>query len=783
MRILCVAEKPSIAKAVANHLSGGARATDVRGLAWLKNYKFDYNFQRWGHSDVTFTSVAGHIQSSDFPDRYRKWTSCQPSELFEAPVHTFVADDKKVIAKNIESQAQYSQILYIWTDCDREGEHIGTEIREIALKANPRMQVFRAKFSNIERAHIINAAGNPTTLDDRQADAVSARIELDLRLGAAFTRMQTLALQNMIPMPQEQKKVISYGSCQFPTLGFVVDRYLRVRNFVPEQFWHIRVSHTKDDIDVKFMWARGHLFDRMAVTIIFERCLIAKTAKVTKMQKKPTKKWKPLPLTTVELQKNGSRFLRMSSQDVMNIAEALYTKGFISYPRTETDQFDQGMDLRRLAERQQQDNNWGPFAQRLMNGGFNQPRNGRNNDKAHPPIHPVNYVAASALSENEKRVYEFVVRRFLACCSEDAVGEATDVEISYGGETFRTHGLIVLARNYLDVYPYDRWESSQQLPQYTVGETFEPNEATMADGKTTAPGYLTEPELIALMDANGIGTDATMAEHIAKIKEREYVIARPKAGGAAVNNNAGARGSRGGRGRGRGGGRGGRGGAAAQAGGVANGNGGVQEFIPTTLGVALIEGYDNVGFETSLSKPFLRKEMEVQMKAICEGRTTRNDVVQQNLEQYRAVFQRTTQQISVLKAVSPVGGQTLRKRLLISHNVYRPSESTSWKRITAEAFSTRRALSDSGYVLPWWWDRCGRCPAVEHHVFLRGFVVCCFCPAETVLSPSEPLLVPVTAAECPSLAAGVQLVAERDRREAEDATRDKTNRVGAAGGW
>jgi DNA topoisomerase-3 len=410
----------------------------------------------------------------------------------------------------------------------------------------------------------------------------------------------------------------------------------------------------------------------MVVIIIFEKCLIAKTAKVTKMQKKPTKKWKPLPLTIVELQKLGSRFLRMTSQEVMNVAEALYTKGWISYPRTETDQFDRGMNLRALVDKQQQDGRWGPFAQGLMNGGFNQPRNGRNNDKAHPPIHPVNYVAPNALeNDNQRKVYEFVVRRFLACCSEDAVGEATDIEIDYGGETFAAHGLTVIARNYLDVYPYDKWESSQNLPQYSVGETFEPKEATMQDGKTTAPSYLTEPELIGLMDANGIGTDATMAEHIAKIKEREYVMARPKGGGAAGGNGAAARGGGRGRGRGRGG-RGGRGGAAAQnnaGGGGGGAGGGVQEFIPTTLGIALIEGYDNVGFETSLSKPFLRKEvwravwvevglttnarqMEVQMKAICEGRSSRNDVVQQNLEQYRAVFNRTSQQINVLKAVS-----------------------------------------------------------------------------------------------------------------------------------
>ena len=423
--------------------------------------------------------------------------------------------------------------------------------------------------------------------------------------------MQTLALQNMIPQQGEERfKLISYGSCQFPTLGFVVDRYLRVRNFVPEPFWYIKLAHKKDDIEVKFNWRRGHLFDRMAVVLIFERCLLSKTAKVVKMAKKPTKKWKPLPLTTVELQKNGSRFLRMTSQDVMKVAEDLYTKGWISYPRTETDQFDRGMDLRALVGRQTQDGRWGPFAQNLMNGGFHQPREGRNNDKAHPPIHPVNYVASSQLNDRERIVYEFVVRRFLACCSEDAVGEATDIEIEYGGEIFHAHGLTVIARNYLDVYPYDKWESSQVLPQYTVGETFEPTEANMLDGQTSAPSYLTEPELIALMDANGIGTDATMAEHIAKIKEREYVIARLKAGGAAAAAADGAGAGRG-RGRGRGGARGGRGGRGGAAVGQNNGGGtgGIQEFIPTTLGIALIEGYDNVGFETSLSKPFLRKEV------------------------------------------------------------------------------------------------------------------------------------------------------------------------------
>jgi DNA topoisomerase-3 len=312
----------------------------------------------------------------------------------------------------------------------------------------------------------------------------------------------------------------------------------------------------------------------------------------------------------------------MDSQRVMQVAEALYQKGWISYPRTETDQFDRGMNLQALVQKQTQgQTQWAQHAQGLMNGGFSQPRNGRNNDKAHPPIHPVNFVNPTTLNQEEQRVHEFVVRRFLACCSKDAQGSKTDISIEYGPEIFNTSGLIVFERNYLEVYPYDKWTSSQDLPQFREGEVVEPTEANLNEGQTSAPGYLTEPELIGLMDANGIGTDATMAEHIAKIKEREYATTRPKGrqprqddddeasdyeGPDEEPERGAARGrGRGGRARGRGRGRGG------AAGGARGATTGVQEFIPTTLGVALVEGYENMGFETSLTKPFLRKEVSI----------------------------------------------------------------------------------------------------------------------------------------------------------------------------
>ena len=142
-----------------------------------------------------------------------------------------------------------------------------------------------------------------------------------------------------------------------------------------------------------------------------------------------------------------------------------------------------------------------------------------------------------------------------------------------------------------------------------------------------------------------------MAEHIAKVKSRNYVFTRPKAGGGRGRGApdgdeapAAGRGQRGGRGGRRGG---------AVGGGSDGGTSGVEEFIPSTLGVALVEGYDRMGLETSLSKPFLRKELELRLKAICEGRISRVEVMRESVRQYKSVFLESKERVELLKAVRP----------------------------------------------------------------------------------------------------------------------------------
>ncbi|KAH3902073.1 related to DNA topoisomerase 3 [Saccharomycodes ludwigii] len=628
MKVVCVAEKNSIAKQVATILSGGNFHTRNSLDKYIKNYDFRCNQFPFTSAnsnfyvEVTMTSVKGHISSLGFEGSEDRggpysWGNCDPIELYSAPViNSF---NFRNVIQSIYKECRDADYLMIWTDCDREGEYIGWEIYMAANYGtnnwNIRMNTtttagqpkfnesntFRAIFSHLERSHIINATRNPKKLDQKSIDAVSARMEIDLRAGLSFTRFLTNFFQNNKLV--DAKVVVSYGPCQFPTLGFVVDRDDRIEKFVPENFWYLEISIKRDNTDggqIKLQWKRGHLFDRLIVYTIYEHCVETggATAKVTNIVSKPTSKYRPLPLTTVELQKNCAKFFKMSAKRSLDAAEYLYQKGFLSYPRTETDIFPQTMDLKALVEQQKNDVRFRNYASNLLSedyetstgNKFSWPRQGSHDDKAHPPIHPIASCSTENLTADQKTVYEYVTRHFLACCSQDAKGHQTSIEVQWATEFFKTTGITVLARNFLEIYPYISWKSTAELPELHMGDTVDLLDTDMKSGSTSAPQPMTESELILLMDANGIGTDATIADHIEKIKGREYI--RPEKSGK-------------------------------------------QTYLRSTkLGKALVHGFEEIGLEDSFAKPFLRREMENDLKLICSGNKFKRAVVQDMVERY-----------------------------------------------------------------------------------------------------------------------------------------------------
>lgn len=293
-------------------------------------------------------------------------------------------------------------------------------------------------------------------------------------------------------------------------------------------------------------------------------------------------------MTTVALQRQATKRLRMSGEQVMKIAEGLYQRGFLSYPRTETDCFPDGFDFTSLVAAQADAGApWSAYARSLLQENkFQMPKRGKNNDHAHSPIHPTK--AAPDLQGQEAQIYELVTRHFLACCSEDAKGAQTTVEMELNGERFACTGLTILEKNYLDVYIYERW-TDKNIPSFREGERLTPDAVEMKEGHTTPPSLLTEADLIKLMDRNGIGTDATIAQHIQNIQDRQYA--------------------------------------------VKNG----MYFSPTNLGHALLEAYIQIGYD--LGKPAGRAATEADMKLIERGMKSREQVVAETLATYRAILE------------------------------------------------------------------------------------------------------------------------------------------------
>ncbi|OAD60713.1 DNA topoisomerase 3-alpha [Eufriesea mexicana] len=594
MKVLNVAEKHDAAKNIAGYLSRG-NCKRREGLSPY-NKIFEFSTYLWNQNcDMIMTSVSGHLLNYTFIGTYCKWGACQPLCLFDAPVIKQCLEENSIkIKKTLEREIQKCSALIIWTDCDREGENIGFEVIQVCCAIKPDVRIYRAKFSEITQTSVNRSLQNLCEPNKAISDAVDVRSELDLRIGAAFTRFQTMRLRKVFPRNLADM-MISYGSCQFPTLGFVVERFLAIERFQPEPYWKIKVMDIRDGISVEFRWARGRLFEKLPCEVLFDICLEQPSATVQRIVSKPKSKWRPLPLDTVELEKQGSRKLHLSAKETMKIAERLYTQGLISYPRTETNIFPKELNLIPFVSQQINNSAWGNFAQQLLEKGLT-PREGKKSDQAHPPIYPLKYI--DSLNGNEAKVYEFVVRHFLACLSSNAVGQETTVEIDIAGEEFIANGLQIIEKNYLNVYIYENW-SDKEIHIYQEGQVFEPTKIDMVQEETCPPQLLTEADLISLMDKHGIGTDATHAEHIDTIKLRQYV--------GLVDD---------------------------------------KHLIPGKLGIGLVTGYDNMGFQ--MSKPDLRADLEKDLTLICNRQKNPKDVLENQIKKYRDLFKITLERADLI---------------------------------------------------------------------------------------------------------------------------------------
>eukprot|EP00915_Cephaloidophora_sp_WS-2016_P004549 GHVH01006087.1.p1 GENE.GHVH01006087.1~~GHVH01006087.1.p1 ORF type:complete len:443 (-),score=48.30 GHVH01006087.1:138-1466(-) len=414
-----------------------------------------------------------------------------------------------------------------------------------------------------------------------------------------------------------------------------------MQSFQEESFWFLRPElPTTSSIpnSVRFLWNRRRLFDLNAVNGYKQ---IADTflgnASITSLDQHPKRRWRPMPLTTVAMTTIAARKLRIASAETMRIAERLYQQGYVSYPRTETDSYPSSLPLLDILTTLSSHSSLGVFASSVIdsrnnNRGLGQPlnvraastvRSGSQSDEAHPPIHPVkNLEVSQALSidPNAYRIYELIARHFIATLTEDAIGAETVATLGIGPESFSCTGLMILEKNFLEVYaPYESW-SAKQIPTFHQNQQIAVQSISVVEGKTSRPEPYEEADLIGLMDRHGIGTDATMHDHIHTIQERQYVKMTTMTSGMArvvtseedLEENL-----------------------------ENTDNRARQRFVPTPLGIALIESFRRLGDGSAgldLSRISLRAEMERDFTRIAAGDLEASPALNRHLLRVKAIF-------------------------------------------------------------------------------------------------------------------------------------------------
>ncbi|KAK7933693.1 hypothetical protein WMY93_004589 [Mugilogobius chulae] len=490
-----------------------------------------------------------------FVGKYNNWDKVDPAELFsKAPTEKKEANPKLNMVKFLQVEARGCDYVVLWLDCDKEGENICFEVLDavqpVLTKSGLREQtVFRAKFSSITDTDIWAAMSRLSSPNQNEALSVDARQELDLRVGCAFTRFQTKYFQGKYG--NLDSSLVSFGPCQTPTLGFCVERHDKITSFKPESYWVLQ-------------------------------------AKVESVSKKEKAKQRPQALNTVEMLRVASSALGMGPQHTMQIAERLYTQGYISYPRTETTQYPENFDLKGALKQQANCPQWSQEVKELLASGLNRPRKGTDAGD-HPPITPMRAASEAELGSDGWRLFDYITRHFISTVSQDCKYLQTTISFNIGPEKFSCSGKTLISAGYTSVMPWQAIPLEEALPVCDRGDVFSVDEIRLVEKQTSPPDYLTEAELITLMEKHGIGTDASIPVHINNICQRNYVT-------------------------------------------VESG----RRLKPTNLGIVLVHGYYRIDAELVL--PTIRSAVEKQLNLIAVGKADFSQVLQHALDIFKRKF-------------------------------------------------------------------------------------------------------------------------------------------------
>ena len=557
---LVVCEKPTVALRIAQALgtSSFAKITGTgrdsgptnRNKSGLQSPVFSAISQK-GQSFVV-CSALGHLYGlvdvngnrSVYPIFDVKWMPILKKRIGKGP-KTAAASER--IIKSISSLSQKATCFIHACDYDQEGEVIGYNILQYACN-NKYEKSLRAKFSTLTDQEIRNSFDKLLPPSKRLAEAGRARHLIDFVYGVNLSRALTQAFKNSNSGKRYYN--LSIGRVQGPALAFVVDKEMSIRNHIPVPYWTIYAEFEKYGHMIETYYCRQKIETLLEATSIVDACS-NQAGKVTEIENQKITLRAPYPFNLGDLQKEAYRIFRFSPSYTLSIAERLYINALISYPRTSSQRLPSSINYRKIisdlskigspAPKNNVNSNMlsdglpidGPYTRMAMELLSNNirlsPNEGSKTDPAHPAIYPTGERLRGRLNASESKIFDLIIRRFLATFGQPAISLQTIVTINViDDHFFQAANKTIIDEGWMRFYrPYisNKLGSGYHsyLQAFRKGDTLKNDAVTMTERFTSPPSRFNQSSLLEEMETKKIGTKATRSEIINTLFKRNYI--------------------------------------------------------------------------------------------------------------------------------------------------------------------------------------------------------------------------------------------------------------------
>lgn len=424
-----------------------------------------------------------------------------------------VSEDKKKVVAELIKLTKASDIVWLATDEDREGEAISWHLYETL--GLDKKETKRITFNEITKTAVQNAIENPREINIDLVNAQQARRVLDRLVGFELSPV----------LWKKIKPSLSAGRVQSVTVRLIVEREREIRGFESSAAYKVKAEFVLDGTVIKS--DLGKTFKTEEETLIFLNQCKDSDFKIDDIQKKPAKKSPAPPFTTSTLQQEASRKLGYSVSRTMSVAQKLYEAGRITYMRTDS------INLSQTARN-------GAKAEIVKSYGddFSFPRVFKTKTKgaqeAHEAIRPSSFAVHSAGTDSsENRLYELIWKRAIASQMSEALLEKTTVKVAGSkiSELFTARGEIIKFEGFLKVYLEGKDDENEDLesenegifPPMNVGDAVSKKIIEATQRYTRPPARFSEAALVKKLEELGIGRPSTYAPTITTVQKRGYV--------------------------------------------------------------------------------------------------------------------------------------------------------------------------------------------------------------------------------------------------------------------